>query len=241
MLGSSMAQPAPAGLSGVQIVKPGDPSFEGRVGSLFRGPTSGVVQQLQRHAVVLVNQSDETIVGYGVTWRYQEFGAKQNVQHWGRDPIAPGQARFVSMSAIVGPKEHTPKFLEFVDQRAAKTLSVVGGWADPVPSLDWVQFESATFEGPDTQGAFAVLMARADAPHAFADEVLGQKDVGAFLEDAAAHDKRVSRRRDPAAHFRWLQARTFLEAHGDGQDVSTKARELKAQKFAKPVRKGGVQ
>ena len=107
---SSMAQAREAGLSGVEIIKPGDPSFQGRVARLFFGARlSDVVQRLQRHAVVVVNGSGQAIVGYGVTWRYQEHGAKQNAKHWGADPIDPGESRFSPSPPRGQPLPFTPR------------------------------------------------------------------------------------------------------------------------------------
>ena len=247
MLGSIMAYAQPAGdVAGVQLITPKMPSFDGHVRSVLGSRELGpAFQELLRHTAVLVNHSGKTVVGYGVAWRYEEHGAVRNARHWGQDPVPTGRSRLVSTAAIVG--EATDEaFTQLMELRARRALEVVGQWSDPVETtLDWIHLDDGTVYGPDTQGVFAALMARAKAPHAFADEVLETAgkggDIGVFLAEAAS--QRASQHKDPWVYYRTRVAREFLATHGQGGSVSDKAREVKGRDFQEPRRgpKGGVQ
>ena len=95
-LGSIMAQAQPAGgVAGVQLVRPGEPSFDSHVRTILGGPAEGNLAAFLPHSAVLVNGSSETVAGYAVMFQYSPTvdlpERRPDVAfHWGQDPIPPG-------------------------------------------------------------------------------------------------------------------------------------------------------
>ncbi len=168
----------------ITLVPSTSPEFNSDVLAILAGNVDNAVDTLKPFAVVLKNNSADTIVGFSVRWLLTDQSGRSttedvfyhnlNTPSVSRYRLPPGSSAFVSRGfafvQYVKPFVVTPTTARNVERMASSVGVTI--------SLDGVIFSDGRFVGPDESRAYAQALAATQAETSLLKELIARHNAG---------------------------------------------------------------